>query len=161
MSSTSWLMRIQIINLCIIQTYKVYFSSSLVFFSITISHQLKKNNFRCWNLNHPNFYSLFKSHLVVQIWTIIYVEYFVNINQKLGQKIQVKAKFSQAVITNIRTLPLVFPKMFWTAAWRKTPDGCFWHYLCKTIYLRSRKVALTVFTEMCSTPFFMEIKMLL
>ena len=66
-------------------------------------------------------YSFFKSHLVVQIWTIIYVEYFVNIDQKIGQKIQVKAKFPQAVITNIRTLPPVFPKMFWTAAWRKTP----------------------------------------
>ena len=78
-------------------------------------------------------YSLFKSHLVVQIWTIIYVEYFVNIDQKIGQKIQVKVKFPQAVITNVRTLPLVFPKMFWTAAWRKTPDGCFWHYVGKTI----------------------------
>ena len=102
-------------------------------------------------------YSFFKSHLVVQIWTIIFVQYFVNIDQK----IQVKAKFPQAVITNIRTLALVFPKMFWTAAWWKTPDSCFWHYLCKTIYLRSRKVALTVFTEICPTPFFMEIKMLL
>ena len=29
----------------------------------------------------------------------------------------------------------------------------------KTIYLCSRKVALTVFTEMCSPSFFMEIKM--
>ena len=48
--------------------------------------------------------------------------------------------------------------MFWTAAWRKTPDGCFWHYLCKTIYLRSRKVTLTVFTETCSTLFFMGLK---
>ena len=26
----------------------------------------------------PNFYSLFKSQLVVQTWTIIYVEYFIN-----------------------------------------------------------------------------------
>ena len=103
---------------------------------------------------------MFKSHLVVQIWTIIYAEYFVNIDQKFGQKIKVKAKFSQAVITNIRTLPPVFPKMFWTAAWRKTPDGCFWHYVWKTIYSCSRK-ALTVFTEVCSTTFFIEIKMLL
>ena len=101
------------------------------------------------------------TELVVQIWTIIFVEYFVSIDQKIGQKIQVKAKFPQAVITNTRTLPLVFPKMFWTAAWRETPDGCFWHFLCKTIYLRSKKVALTVFTEMYSTPSFMEIKMLL
>ena len=145
----------------VIKTYKeVYFSSRLLFFSTTASHHLKMNNFPCRNLNHSNF-SFFKSHLVVQIWTIIFVDYFVNIDQKIGQKIQVKAKFPQAVITNIRTLPLVFPKMFWPAAWRKTPDGCFWHYLCKTIYLHSRKVALTVFTETCSTPIFMEIKILL
>ena len=39
-------------------------------------------------------YSLFKSHLVAQIWTIIYVEYFVNIDQKIGQKIQGKGKVS-------------------------------------------------------------------
>ena len=57
-------------------------------------------------------YSFFKSNLVVQISAIIYVEYFVNIDQKLGQKIQVKTKFPQAVITKIRTLPLVFPKIF-------------------------------------------------
>ena len=101
---------------------------------------------------------MFKSHLVVQIWTIIYVEYVVNIDQKIGQKIQVKAKFPQAVFTNLRTLPPVFPKMFWTTAWWKIPDGCFWHYLCKTIYSCSKKVALSVFTEMCSTTFFMEIK---
>ena len=88
-------------------------------------------------------------------------KYFVNIDQKIGQKIQVKANFSQVVITNTRALPPVSAKMFWTAAWGKTLDGCFWHYVCKTIYLCSRKVALTVFTEMCSTPFFMEIKMLL
>ena len=48
-------------------------------------------------------YSLFKSRSVVQIWTIIYVEYFVNIDQKIGQKIQVKVfhrhfrKFSEQV----------------------------------------------------------------
>ena len=96
--------------------------------------------------------SMLKSHLVVQIWAIIYVEYFLNIDQKIDQKTEVKVKFPQAVITNIRTLPSVFPKMFWTAAWRKTPDGCFWHYVCKTIYLCSRKVALTVFRT-----FFMEI----
>ena len=94
-------------------------------------------------------YSFFKLHSVVQIWIIIYVECFINI-QKIGQKIQVKAKFPQAVITNIRTLPLVFPKMFWTPAWRKTPDGCFWHYLCKTIYLCSRKVALLQFLLKCA-----------
>ena len=29
---------------------------------------------------------MFKSHLLVQIWTIIYVEYFENIEQKTGQK---------------------------------------------------------------------------
>ena len=40
------------------------------------------------------------------------------------QKIQSKAKFPQIVITNIRTPPPVFPKMFWTAAWRKTRYGC-------------------------------------
>ena len=76
-------------------------------------------------------------------------------------KIQLKIKFPQAVITNISTLPPVFPKMFWTAAWWKTRNRCFWQYVCKTIYLCSGKVALTVFTEMCSASFFMEIKMLL
>ena len=50
-----------------------------------------------------------------------------------------KGKFPQAVITNRRTLPPVFPNMFWTAAWRKTPDGCFWHDECKTIYLCSKE----------------------
>ena len=94
--------------------------------------------------------SMLKSHLVVQIWAIIYVEYFLNIDQKIDQKTEVKVKFPQAVITNIRTLPSVFPKMFWTAAWRKTPDGCFWHYLCKTIYLRSRKVTLKCALQLSS-----------
>ena len=61
----------------------------------------------------------------------------------------------------IRTLPPVFPKMFWTVALRKTRDGCFWHYVCKTIYLCSRKVTLIIFTKKLSTSFFMEIKMLL
>ena len=51
--------------------------------------------------------------------------------------------------------------MFWTAAWRKTRDSCFWHYICKTIYLCSRKVVLTAFTEICTASFFMEIQMLL
>ena len=63
--------------------------------------------------------------------------------------VHLKAKFLLAVITNIRTLPLVFPKMFWTAAWEKTGDSCYWHYVGKTINLCSRKVALTVFTGMC------------
>ena len=40
--------------------------------------------------------------------------------------------------------------MFWTATWRKTPGGCFWHYLCKTIYLRSRKVALLQYLLKCA-----------
>ena len=57
-----------------------------------------------------------------------------------------------------RTLSLVFLKMFWTAVWRKTQDSCSWHYVCKTIYMCSRKVAVTAFTEMCSASFFMEIK---
>ena len=47
--------------------------------------------------------------------------------------------------------------MFWTAVWWKTRDGCFWDYVYKTNYLCRRKAALTVFTEMCSTSFFMEI----
>ena len=68
---------------------------------------------------------------------------------------------TQSVITNIRTLPPVFPKMLWTAIWWKTRDGCFWHYKCKTIYLCSRKIALTVFAAMGSISFFVEIKMLL
>ena len=49
--------------------------------------------------------------------------------------------------------------MFWTAVWWKTWDGCFWRYVCKTIYWCSRKVTLTVFTQMCSASFVMEIKM--
>ena len=32
--------------------------------------------------------------------------------------------------------------MFWTDAWQKTQDDCFWHYVCKNIYLCSRKVLL-------------------
>ena len=48
--------------------------------------------------------------------------------------------------------------MFRTAVWRKTQNSWFWHYVSKTIYLCSRKVALTVFTEISSTSFFMEIK---
>ena len=63
--------------------------------------------------------------------------------------VHLKAKFLLAVITNIRTLPLVFLKMFWTS-WRKTRDGCFWHYLRKTIYLRSRKVALLQYLLKCA-----------
>ena len=41
-----------------------------------------------------------------------------------------KVKFPQAVITNIRALPPAFSKTFWTAVWRKTRDGCFWHNVC-------------------------------
>ena len=42
----------------------------------------------------------------------------------LTVKIQLKVKFPQAVITKIRTLPPVFPKMFRTVVRRKTRDGC-------------------------------------
>ena len=49
--------------------------------------------------------------------------------------------------------------MFQTAVWQKAWDDCFWHYVCKTIYLWSRKVlAPTVIAEICSLSFFMEIK---
>ena len=40
------------------KTIEVYFSSRLVFFSTTASHQLKMNNFPCRNLNHPNLFLL-------------------------------------------------------------------------------------------------------
>ena len=73
---------------------------------------------------------------------------------------QLKVKFPQAAITNIKNLPPVFPKMFRTSVWRETRDGCLWHYVCKTINVCSRKVALTIFTEMCSVSSFREIKML-
>ena len=63
-------------------------------------------------------------------------------SEVLTVKIQLKVKFPQAVITNIKILPPVIPKMFRTAVWWKTRDGCFWHYVCKTINLCSRKVAL-------------------
>ena len=42
-----------------------------------------------------------------------------------------KSKVSTGSHYYIRTLQPVFPKMFWTAAWRKTWDGCFWHYPSK------------------------------
>ena len=57
-------------------------------------------------------------------------------------KIQLKLKFPYAVITKIRNLPPVNPKIFRTAVWWKIRDGYFWHYVCKTIYLFSRKVAV-------------------
>ena len=65
----------------------------------------------------------------------------------LTVKTQLKVKFPHAVITKIKTLPPVIPKMFRTAVWRNTRDNCFWHYVCKTINLCSRKLAVTVFTE--------------
>ena len=79
-------------------------------------------------------------------------------SEVLRVKIQFTVKFPQEVITKIRTLPRVFPKMFRTAAWRKTRGGYFWHYVCKTINLCSRKVVFAVFTEISSSSFF---KMLL
>ena len=79
-------------------------------------------------------------------------------SEVLTVKIQLKVKFPQVVITKIKTLPLVFRKIFRTAIWRKTRDSCFWHYVWKTIDLCSGKVVLTVFTEMCSVSFFLEIK---
>ena len=48
--------------------------------------------------------------------------------------------------------------MFRTAVWRKTRDSCLWHYVWKTVNLCSEKVVLTVFTEMFSASFFLEIK---
>ena len=82
-------------------------------------------------------------------------------SEVLTFNIQLKVKFPQAVITKIGTLPTVIPKTFRTAVRRKTRDGCFWHYVCKTINLCSTKVALTVFTEICSVFFFMEIKVIM
>ena len=79
-------------------------------------------------------------------------------SEVLTVKIQLKVKFPQAVITKIRTLPSVFRKMFRAVAWPKTLDSCSWHYVWKTINLCSGKVALTVFTEICSVSFFLEIK---
>ena len=69
-------------------------------------------------------------------------------SEVLTVQIKLKVKFPQEVITKIKTLPPVFPKSFRTALWLKTGDGCFWHDECKTINLRNRKIALTVFTEM-------------
>ena len=40
-------------------------------------------------------------------------------------KIQLKVKFPHAVITNIWTLPPVFPKMFWAAVWGKHGTAAF------------------------------------
>ena len=68
-------------------------------------------------------------------------------SEVLAVKIKLKVKFSQTVITKIKTLPPVFLKTFKMAVWQKTLDSCFWHYVC------SMKVALTVFTEMRSTSF--------
>ena len=83
----------------------------------------------------------------------------------MAVKIQLKVKFPQAVITKIRTLSLVFPKLFRTSVRRETRDGYFWHYVCKTINLCSKislftVFALTVFSKMHSASSFMEIKML-
>ena len=72
-------------------------------------------------------------------------------------RIQSRVKFQQAVITKIRTLSPVYPKMFRRTEWHKTGDRCFWH-VCKTIHLCSGKVALTVFTGMCSESFFLRLK---
>ena len=44
------------VSTAIITFFVVSFSSCLVFFSTTISHRLKKNNFPCRNLNHPNLF---------------------------------------------------------------------------------------------------------
>ena len=63
-------------------------------------------------------------------------------SEALTVKIQLDVKFLQAVITNKSTLPPVFRKMFWTAAWWKTRDGYFWYYVCKTIYLWVAKMLL-------------------
>ena len=65
---------------------KVYFSSCLVFFSTATSHWLKKKNFPCRKIWIIQTYSLFRSHLIAKIWTIIYAEYFVNIDQKTAKK---------------------------------------------------------------------------
>ena len=62
------------------------------------------------------------------------------------------------VIIIIIIVIIIISEMFWTAVWRKTWVGCFWQYVCKTIYLCSRKVALPVFTEMPSASFFVKIK---
>ena len=51
-----------------------------------------------------------------------------NNSEFVAVKTQLKVKFPQAVITKIRALPPEIPKMFRIAAWRKTRDGCFWHY---------------------------------
>ena len=64
-------------------------------------------------------------------------------SEVLTAKIQLNIKFPEAVITNLRTFPPIFPKIFWTAVWRKTRSCCLSH-ICKTIYLISRKVAVTV-----------------
>ena len=47
--------------------------------------------------------------------------------------------------------------MFWTAAWRKTRDSCFRHYVSKTIYLCSRKL-LQYLTEIWSDLFSWRLK---
>ena len=65
-------------------------------------------------------------------------------SEVLTLKTQLKVKFPQAVIINTRNLPL-FSKMFWTAAWRKNRDGCFWHYVCKTIYLCNKNNSCSIY----------------
>ena len=47
---------------------------SILFYNNLIS--TKSFNVKIWIIQ--SYYSLFKSHLIVQIWTDIYVEYFVN-----------------------------------------------------------------------------------
>ena len=58
--------------------------------------------------------------------------------------VKIQLKFPQAVIINARILPL-FSKMFWTAAWQKNRDGCFWHYVCKTIYLCNKNNSCSIY----------------
>ena len=75
----------------------------------------------------------------------------------LTVKIQLEVKLPQAVITKIRTLPLIFPKIFRAAVCQIIRSGYFWHYyVCKTINLCSRKVAFIFFNEICSASFFMK-----
>ena len=61
-------------------------------------------------------------------------------SEVLTVKIQLYVKFPQAVITKIKILPI--PKMFRITVRRKTRDGCFRHYVCKTFNFCSRKLAV-------------------
>ena len=79
---------------------QVYFCCCLIFLPTTTSHPLKKNNFHSQNLNHQNLFSLFKSHLVVQISRVECVKYFVN-----SQEIN----FVQHFFQNIPILHTVTP----------------------------------------------------